>query len=117
MTTTITIYHGYDEDGRMVFPYFDDQVPHILVRAYAYETNRTQLDEIWRDNNAVDGTEMNVLNKARSLSIGDVIAASVGDALPQYTLVTTDGFKEMGDVLPARLVTQDEVRDRQRRIR
>ncbi len=124
MKSTVSIYHGYESDGRMVFGYGKTAMPEIAVFAYSYQTDKNvDLDIIYRRNNAVDGTEYNVLNEARSLSVGDII----GIAHPQngsvvsfylvevmgFTLIASDGE------LPSdiELVSKDEVRARQRSIR
>jgi hypothetical protein len=63
--TTVHIYHAAFEQG----------VPRTPT--YSYETDRTQLEQIFRDNNAVDGdpaTEVNVRMNKRSLSMGDIVS-------------------------------------------
>jgi hypothetical protein len=100
MTSTVTIYHGYEADGRMVFPLDTSALPELLVEKYSYHTDdRTSLDDIYRDNNAVDGSEWNVQFEARSLSIGDIIGfrTSIKDGsvwrTPEiYTVVDSFGF-------------------------
>jgi hypothetical protein len=126
MTSTVTIYHGYEADGRMVSGLDDTALPEILVEKYTYETERTTLDEIYRDNQAVDGTEQNIKHEARSLSIGDIIGfrSGVKDGLsigvpvwrtPEtHTAVVTYGFVGLTadefDGIPK--VTQADIKDR-----
>lgn len=99
MTSTITIYHGYEASGRMVDSLSDDSTPEVLVKKYSYETDRTILELIYRDNQAVDGHEQNVRNKARSLSVGDVIGFRPEGApagVEIFTVVSTFGFDPIG---------------------
>jgi hypothetical protein len=75
----VTIFHRTDEDR-----FFE--LSHTLAaggtptyeRAYSYDINDTDIDmslleRIWRENNAVDGWEVNVKLNKRSLSVGDVV--------------------------------------------
>ncbi len=68
-----------------------------LETAYTYWTDRvwninSDLDVIYRENNAVEGWEENVKAEARSLSVGDVIHISDGHVLNDYFSVDTMGF-------------------------
>ena len=90
-TTRISIYHGFElrserwdeEDSPLVeclvFSLADDldAATDGYRLAYTYETEYEfpfdSLDDIYRRNNAVDGSEENVKAEARSLSVGDVI--------------------------------------------
>lgn len=114
----VTIYHGYEEDGRMVFGLGDESaMPSIVVEAYSYETDRdgTDPEVIFRRNNAVDGSEYNVLNQARSLSVGDVVKVASAFYKPTFHLVESVGFSAMlsqdFDKIPQ--VTKENVRERQ----
>ena len=62
MTKIVRIWHRDWSTGK---------VPR--VSAYEYETDRTDLEQIFRDNNAVDGSEVNVRMNKRSLSVGDIV--------------------------------------------
>lgn len=117
--STVTIYHGYESDGRMVFGFDGEKAtPDIAVLAYSYKTDRagTDLDVIYRRNNAVDGTEYNVFHKARSLSIGDIvgIAHPEAGAVVDFHLVSSVGFTLIASDsdLPSaiKLVTKEQVR-------
>jgi len=107
----VTIYHGYEADGRMVSVARDinSALPFIAVKAYSYETDMAgiDLDVIYRQNNAVDGSEYNVLNEARSLSIGDII--EIGDG--EFHLVGTLGFTQISQqIFDAILLISKEAR-------
>ena len=110
----VTIYHGYENDGRMA----QHPLPDILVAKYAYETDRSSLDEIYRDNNAVDGTEQNVRNKARSLSVGDIIGfrkdIREGHSPEIFTVVDSYGFTPVSEEVFATIpqVTEEDVKAR-----
>jgi len=108
--TKVTIYHGYESDGRMVSPLENNSaLPTIAVKAYSYETDQAgiDLDVIYRMNNAVDGREYNVLNEARSLSIGDVIEIGVGE----FHLVGSVGFSQISqDLFDSILLISKEAR-------
>jgi hypothetical protein len=62
----------------------------LLIHQYGYQTDRTDLEDIFRDNNAVDGTEVNVKFKRRSLSVGDV--AQIDD---RFYSVESIGWEEI----------------------
>lgn len=72
--TQVSIYHRTGRDMFMeashVFSYGGEVAFEL---AYTYDTDRDDLEQIFRDNNAVDGTEINVEKNKRSLSIGDVV--------------------------------------------
>lgn len=104
----ITIYHGYESDGRMVFGLSDGagELPELLVEKYTYETDRTESEEIYRDNNAVTGDEINVQHKARSLSVGDVVKWEDGT----LAMVASFGFFDLLE-LPGKIVTEQFVKD------
>ncbi len=78
----ITIFHRIGQDlfieSAQTLQYEDGKVEFEL--AYTYKTHRNSLEEIWRDNNAVDGSEINVKLEKRSLSVGDVVG--IGDYNP-----------------------------------
>ena len=90
---------------------------HSALRlVYAYDTERTDLEEIWRDNNTVDGTEQNVHMKARSLSVGDVVVVQDRSVKHYFTAhaVESSGWSDVAleDVLeaagrPARVRTRE----------
>lgn len=65
MKSKVTIYHSFFEE----YP----------RPVYSYETDRTALEEIWRDNNVVDGDELPVRHQVRSLSVGDFVTV-LGEA-------------------------------------
>lgn len=80
-----------------------------LETAYTYWSDRvwninSDLDVIYRENNAVEGWEENVKAKARSLSVGDVIYISDDHVLNEYFSVDTMGFSPVleADVLIAK---------------
>ena len=76
---------------------------HSALRvAYRYQTDRINLEEIFRDNNAVDGSEQNVKAQARSLSVGDVVVVVEGNGGRAYA-VESMGWTEvnLNDVLEA----------------
>lgn len=106
----ITIYHGYEFDGRMVAGLPGMTLPDILVEAYTYQTFDDELDAIWRQNNAVDGTEVNVQNEARSLSVGDVVGIN-----GVLWLVESLGWTEL-EGLPGELVTAENVTERREEL-
>lgn len=120
MKSTVSIYHGYESDGRMVFGYGKTAMPEIAVFAYSYQTDLdgTDLDVVYRRNNAVDGTEYNVLAQVRSLSVGDIVGIARYDAgaVVDFHLVETMGFTLIasdGEFPSAiELVSKDEVRAR-----
>lgn len=88
----VTVHHGYETDGRMVFGFGETATPDVLVEMYSYEADYANVDEalgrVFRENNAVDGSEYNVQNKARSLSVGDVFVLNDAAAF----LVESFGF-------------------------
>ena len=80
--TTVGIIHGieYRPDGSegMAWPLAGGEwAPTDAYRfVYTYEADPadTDLNIVFRQNNAVDGTEINVKAGFRSLSVGDIIA-------------------------------------------
>ena len=89
---TVTIYHRNDRDRFMEASYGSP----TYEWAYAYETDNWGLETIWRANNHVDGSPVEVLpNISRSLSVGDVveIVPVVGKAT--YHSVDSFGFSEI----------------------
>jgi hypothetical protein len=104
----VTIYHGYDGSGRMVFPYDNGARPDIAVEAYTYEMSdllnndpNEILEVVWRYNNVVDGTEAPVIFGTRSLSIGDIVGLD-----ETLYLVEGTGWTEINELPP--LVTEAE---------
>lgn len=90
----VTIYHavsmldGYKPKG--------EDVNHAgWRRAYSYDTTRVELEEIFRDNNVVDGDELPVQKETRSLSVGDVVVKHEADL--KYHLVEPTGWEELKD--------------------
>lgn len=68
-----------------------------LEVAYAYSPDQPsdlELEHIFRQNNAVDGTERNVQNEARSLSVGDVVVIDEIDHAHAF-MVAISGFEVM----------------------
>jgi len=100
MSATITILHQTDRSS--MFAPFDVDTAH-LVEAYSYSPDRyvdtgsnDELENIYRENNAVQGWEENVKAQARSLSVGDVVKITGDDLLERYGTyyaVDTFGFK------------------------
>lgn len=89
----VTIYHQVD--GGM-FREFDAETSRLEL-AYAYVDEAwddeadtvdptVYLERVFRQNNAVDGTEINVQKNKRSLSVGDVVG------LPNDTYFTVSGL-------------------------
>lgn len=73
MTTKhITVWHRTD-DGQMTDYNIKDGT---WERAYSYDTDRIGLEQIWRDNNRVDGSRFEEVSRhgTRSLCIGDVVS-------------------------------------------
>lgn len=89
----------------MMFSLDEDVYPKLVVEAYSYETDRTQLAEIWRDNNAVDGTEVNVKHQMRSLSVGDIVKVGHG-----HWLVRPMGWENVPGPKLTQMITQDQRR-------
>jgi len=111
----VTIYHGYEEDGRMVFSFDDPATPSLLVEMYSYFTEDYEAETIYRRNNAVDGTEENVKAQARSLSVGDIVKLTPAFGPSTYLPVETMGFETMTqaefDTIPQ--TTMVDIRARQ----
>lgn len=106
----------------MVFGFGDKGgIPDIAVFAYSYQTDHenTDLDIVYRRNNAVDGSEYNVLNKTRSLSVGDIvgIAHPEAGAVVDFHLVSSTGFIHIASdsELPSSIeqVSKENLRERQ----
>ena len=84
-TITVTIYHRTDRskffETATTLGRLGDSVEFELAYTYgsflAQDNASADLEKIWRENNLVDGHEVNALLEKRSLSVGDVIA--VGD--------------------------------------
>ena len=90
----ITVYHRVGEGQ---FREFNGAVDNQLETAYAYVDNDWDeeadgvdplpfLEGVFRNNNSVDGTEINVQKGKRSLSVGDVVG------LPDNTYWTVNGL-------------------------
>lgn len=111
MTATVTIIHNHgavtpdrrerqdhSNDNGDPCGVFWDFCSNCIARVeYSYETDRTELEQIYRDNNAVDGTEQNVIHERRSLSVGDVVV--VGDEAHK---VARMGFEPVDPAVVAR---------------
>jgi len=71
MTATINVYHRTDS-GRMTDFHLGSAE---WEKVYSYDTDRTHLEEVWRDNNRVDGGTHEVVNwhPVRSMCVGDVV--------------------------------------------
>lgn len=81
---TVAIYHNLTElhrndRGSNCGAYFDACGQCRFELAYSYDTDMEgaigprELQQIFRENQNVDGDEINVVNMRRSLSVGDVI--------------------------------------------
>ena len=90
----ITVYHRVGEGQ---FREFNGAVDNQLETAYAYVDNDWDeeadgvdplpfLEGVFRNNNSVDGTEINVQKGKRSLSVGDAVG------LPDNTHWTVNGL-------------------------
>ena len=101
VTSTVTIYHQVDEG---MFREFDAQTSR-LERTYTYVDEAWDdeadpvdptvfLERVFRRNNAVDGSEINVQKDKRSLSVGDVVG------LPDntYFAVSGLGWNEVSEI-------------------
>ena len=97
----VTIYHQVD--GGM-FQEFDAETSHLTL-AYSYVDEEwyaeadtvdptVYLERVFRQNNAVDGNEINVQKNRRSLSVGDVVC------LPDNTYYTVGsiGWTEVSEI-------------------
>ena len=87
-TTTITVLHRTDR-GRMSAIWLGEAE---YTEAYSYETSPsgTPLEQIWRDNNRVDGSPNEMVPDGfRSLCTGDLVR--IGDS-PEVHLVMMVGW-------------------------
>jgi hypothetical protein len=87
----VAIYHAMP-----MFRPFDPESS-ILSLAYSYETTALDLEQIWRWNNVVDGTEaeLPVKHKKRSLSVGDVVGIRHRDGTTTYHEVKGSGWERV----------------------
>jgi hypothetical protein len=84
MNVRVTVFHKM---GETLFRPYAAGDP--LAKRYSYGThldmasefkNRERiLDDVWRENNVVDGTEVPTEYRTRSLSVGDVFVMDYGD--------------------------------------
>lgn len=130
----VTIYHGYEEDGRMVFDLDQKPLPAIIVRAYSYlgpEPPITgsaalgselvtreipeALEKVFLDNNAgaPGGADLSIKFETRSLSVGDIVQFSDVDG-SSFHLVQHLGFADLtlDEFMDIPLVTIGNVRER-----
>ena len=119
----VTIYHGYESDGRMVFGLngTEETIPDVIVNSYSYEDEAASdiaggLEQIFLDNNAgaPGGKDYPVKYQARSLSVGDIVEIA-GLYASSFSLVASVGFvrlpKAAFEAIPQ--VTIENVRERQ----
>ncbi len=83
----VSIYHAHDA-------FREHEFGSPIDLAYSYEVDSesdgVQPERIFRANNAVDGWEENIKAKARSLSVGDVVAVGYNDK--PASIFTIDRF-------------------------
>ncbi len=110
----VTIYHGYEKDGRMVFGLGESATPDLLVDQYSYNTDNpgAELERVFLDNNAgaPGGKDLSVTYRTRSLSVGDIVYVHGGG----YHLVENTGFSELTRTafLAILQTTMEDIHDR-----
>lgn len=96
--------HDASEFGSICGRFWGFCTEHSALRvAYSYETDSGfGLENVFRDNNRVDGTERPEMEGHRSLSVGDVVVVWVDGALKAWA-VASFGWDEVTylDVLEA----------------
>ena len=99
-----------DHDGMCLGAFFDFCRKCITRVAYTYDRPETAtveqvLETVYRENNAVDGSEENVKRQKRSLSVGDVVIVNGRSAHKVASMGfeevdLTDVFESLGNPLP-----------------
>ena len=112
MTIKIQILHGYETYDNGIFAWermvdslsdnvLEDTDGYYDMYSYEWPNTRTwnglvtDLDLVYRENQAVDGWEINIQNEARSLVVGDLIAVTVNGAAKGIYVVETFGFHKL----------------------
>ena len=101
MTTTktdnIRILHAI---GGHLFRPFDPERSQ-LEEAYTYQSAVTDLEQIFRWNNTVDGDEreVNTSKQRRSLSVGDVVGLRTFDGGWEYHAVAPMGYEPLSSTV------------------
>ena len=100
-TAQVTVYHRNDRDRFMEASY---GTPTYEV-AYSYQTPEgSDLEWVWRANNRVDGSPIEILPEtSRSLSVGDAVAFG-----GHFWTVANFGFNEINETSMT-IVEKEEV--------